>query len=374
MLRHHATPLGLPEGFSVLDTADAADLIDLVRDDRISGEATRRRFPRKAVLLDLYSRAVNTGTPLTGVIAETAPWCAELQPAIAAICRDYVVRKKALGLLDFDDLLLYWRTAAADPRVGPQLAAEFDHILVDEYQDVNALQVDVLLALRATDRRLTVVGDDAQAVYGFRAANPRHLLDFDLVFPDATTITLETNYRSSPQILLAANAVGAAAPEGFRAVLRAADPARSAGEPPQLMRCADEDAQSAAVCERVLDHRELGVALREQAVLFRAANHADALELELSRRRHPVRQVRRPALPRGRPHQGPAGAVPAGRQPARRDGVVPAAPAARRGRSCHGAQGHRAVSSCSPRGPYSIVGPKPQRCCLREYARSAMPP
>src|SRR5205814_9829767 len=100
--------------------------------------------------------------------------------------------------------------------------------------------------------------DDAQAVYGFRAANPRHLLDFDLAFPDATTITLETNYRSSPQILLAANAVGAAAPEGFHAVLRAADPARSAGEAPQLMRCADEDAQSAAVCERVLDHRELG--------------------------------------------------------------------------------------------------------------------
>ena len=149
---------------------------------------------------------------------------------------------------------------------------------------MNKLQVDVLVALRAEDRRLTVVGDDAQAVYGFRAADPRHLLDFDLVFPDATTITLETNYRSSPQILLTANAIGAAAPEGFRAVLRAADPARSAGAQPQLVRCADEDAQSAAVCERVLDHRELGIALREQAVLFRAAHHADALELELSRR------------------------------------------------------------------------------------------
>lgn len=284
MLRRHADALGLPAGFSVLDTGDAADVIDLVRNDHLGSEATRRRFPRKAVLLDLYSRAVNTGTPLTAIIAETAPWCSELQPQIAAICRDYVMRKKALGLLDFDDLLLYWRTAARADRVGAQLAAEFDHVLVDEYQDVNSLQVDVLVALRAEDRRLTVVGDDAQAVYGFRAADPRHLLDFDVVFPDSTTIALQTNYRSSPQILLAANAVGSAAPEGFHAVLRAADPVRSDGARPQLLRCTDEDAQSAAVCDQVLDHRELGVPLREQAVLFRAANHADALELELSRR------------------------------------------------------------------------------------------
>jgi DNA helicase-2/ATP-dependent DNA helicase PcrA len=286
-LRHHAPRLGLPDGFSVLDTSDAADLFDLVRDQQAGTSTGQRRLPRKGLLLDLYSRAVNTGQPLTDVIASVAPWCGELTELIAAMCKEYVTRKRALGLVDFDDLLLYWRAAAVDPIVGRQLATEFDHILVDEYQDVNALQVDVVAALRSSDRRLTVVGDDAQAIYGFRAADPAHLLDFELAFPDATTITLETNYRSSPQILLAANAVGAQAPAGFRAILRAAEPERSSGSRPRLLRCADEDAQSNAVCDRVLEHREAGLRLRDQAVLFRAAHHSEHLELELSRRSIP---------------------------------------------------------------------------------------
>ncbi len=286
-LRHHAPRLGLPDGFSVLDTSDATDLFDLVRDQHLGSSTARRRLPRKGLLLDLYSRAVNTGQPLSDVIAVVAPWCGELTESVATMCKEYVVRKRALGLLDFDDLLLYWRAAALDAIVGRQLAAEFDHILVDEYQDVNALQVDVVAALRTADRRLTVVGDDAQAIYGFRAADPAHLLDFELTFPDATTITLETNYRSSPQILSAANAVGAQAPAGFRAILRAAEPERSNGNRPQLLRCADEDAQSNAVCDRVLEHREAGLRLRDQAVLFRAAHHSEHLELELSRRAIP---------------------------------------------------------------------------------------
>ena len=287
----HVAPPRAParpsRGFSVLDTSDAADLFDLVRDQQAGTSTGRRRLPRKALLLDLYSRAVNTGQPLSEVIAVVAPWCSELLETIAGMCKEYVARKRALGLVDFDDLLLYWRAAALDPSVGPQLASEFDHILVDEYQDVNALQVDVVAALRSSDRRLTVVGDDAQAIYGFRAADPAHLLDFELAFPDASTITLETNYRSSPQILLAANAIGAQAPAGFRAILRAAEPLRSNGDRPQLLRCADEDAQSNAVCDRVLEHREAGLRLRDQAVLFRAAHHSEHLELELSRRAIP---------------------------------------------------------------------------------------
>ena len=130
-------------------------------------------------------------------------------------------RKRVLGLVDFDDLLLYWRAAAADERLGPQLASEIDHICVDEYQDVNALQVDVLRALRRTDPRLTVVGDDSQAVYGFRGASPRHLLDIDAAFPAIATILLERNYRSTQPILDVANAISDDAPEGFMTRLRA---------------------------------------------------------------------------------------------------------------------------------------------------------
>ena len=281
-LRRHAPALGLPEGFSILDAGDAADVIDLVRDEH--GVGANRRFPKKATLLDLYSRSVNTQRPLSVVLDEVAPWCADQIEPIASICRSYVNRKRVLGLVDFDDLLLYWRAAAADDRLGPQLASEIDHICVDEYQDVNALQVDLLRALRSRDPRLTVVGDDSQAVYGFRGASPRHLLDIEAVFPSITTILLERNYRSVQPILDVANGISDGAPEGFMARLCAT---ASGEERPRLVRCADEDAQVDAVCDQILAHREEGIALREQAVLVRAAHHSDLLELELSRRRIP---------------------------------------------------------------------------------------
>jgi len=292
-LRRHAAALGLPDGFSVLDASDAADVIDLVRQEadaergagRDSGPGRGRRFPRKATLLDLYSRSVNTQRPLSQVIDDVAPWCVDHHEAIADICRGYVARKRALGLLDFDDLLLYWRAAATDERLGRLVRSEIDHVCVDEYQDVNALQVDVLRALCGDGGGLTVVGDDSQAVYGFRGASPRHLLDVDQVFPGVSTVLLERNYRSTQPVLDVANALSEDAPEGFMARLHSWD-GRS-GPAPVLTRCADEDSQVEAVCERILAHREEGVALREQAVLVRAAHHSDLLELELSRRRIP---------------------------------------------------------------------------------------
>ncbi len=284
MLRRHADALGLPEGFSMLDASDAADVIDLVRQDLGVATATTRRFPRKATLLDFYSRSVNTQRPLSEVLDEVAPWSTEHLDAIAAICREYVSRKRTLGLVDFDDLLLYWRAAACDPHLGPQLVAEIDHICVDEYQDVNALQVDVLRALRPDGQPLTVVGDDSQAVYGFRGASPQHLLDIDQVFPSIATIALEGNYRSTQPILAVANAVSDDAPAGFLTRLRAA---AGGGDRPRLVQCADEDNQVDLVCQQVLAHREEGIALHDQAVLVRAAHHSDLLELELSRRRIP---------------------------------------------------------------------------------------
>lgn len=293
-LRRHAVALGLPEGFSVLDPADAADLVDLVRHDHLQGATTTRRFPRKATLLDLYSRAVNTQRPLSEVIDHVAPWCSDRVDDVAEICRGYVARKRALGLLDFDDLLLHWRAAARDERLGAVLAAELDHVCVDEYQDVNALQVDLLVALcagRAEGPRLTVVGDDSQAVYSFRGSSPRHLLDIDSVFPGIQTVALGTNYRSTQAICDVANAVGQDAPEGFSTRLHSAAVPEGApgtgGAMPELVTCRDEDAEVDAVCERILTHREAGLALRDQAVLVRAAHHSALLELELTRRRIP---------------------------------------------------------------------------------------
>ncbi len=284
-LRNHHAAIGLPEGFGVLDHADAADLMDLVRADLgvLSGS---RRLPKKATLASLYSRAVNTATPLSDVMLEHAPWCADREEDVASVFRAFVARKRALGLLDFDDLLLFWRVAVHDDHLGDALGATYDHILVDEFQDVNLLQLDVLTGLRRNDPRVTIVGDDAQAIYSFRGASARHLIDAEDYFAGLTTITLNLNYRSTAPILDVANAVAADAPEGFSSVLREVAPQPGARQP-QLVHCFDERHQSELVTDRVLELYEQGVLLQRQAVLFRAAHHSADLELELSRRRIP---------------------------------------------------------------------------------------
>jgi DNA helicase-2/ATP-dependent DNA helicase PcrA len=284
-LRRYHDAVGLPEGFGVLDHGDSADLLDLVRGDLrvVSGE---RRLPKKSTLAALYSRTVNTGVPLVDVLAEHAPWCADQADVVGAIFDAYSKRKRALGLLDFDDLLLFWRVVVQHDVLGDEVGADYDHILVDEFQDVNRLQLDVLVGLRRADPRVTLVGDDAQAIYGFRGASPRFLLDADQYFNQLTTITLELNYRSNAGILAVANSVAADAPEGFCAVLRESV-AHPGASHPRLVHCADERYQSEAVADHVLELYEQGTALRKQAVLFRAAHHSGDLELELARRKIP---------------------------------------------------------------------------------------
>jgi DNA helicase II / ATP-dependent DNA helicase PcrA len=286
LLRQHGERFGLGGGFSVLDHGDMADLMQLARQS-ISGqtnEERRRRFPRKDTLVSVYSRVVNAGEPLRDVLVRSFPWVQEHESVIAAIFDAYTEHKRKQSLLDFDDLLLYWRAAALDPMVGPVLADAYDHVLVDEFQDTNRVQADIVAALRTGGRAVTVVGDDAQAVYAFRAATVRNMLDFPTRFPDTTVITLERNYRSTQPILDVANAVLADATVGYEKRLwtTALDGGR-----PVLATCPDEGAQAEAVADLILEHHEAGIALREQAVLFRSAHHSDLLELELRRRNIP---------------------------------------------------------------------------------------
>jgi len=284
-LRRHHAAVGLPEGFGVLDSGDAADLMDLVRGE-MSIVSRDRRLPKKSTLAALYSRTVNTGVSLADVMREVTPWCAESLDEVGSIFSAFVARKQTLGLLDFDDLLLYWRAAVQDTALGDELSAAYDHVLVDEFQDVNRLQLDVLVGLRRRNPRLTIVGDDAQAIYGFRGATARFLLDAEVYFDGLTTVTLNVNYRSSGSILAVANAIAADAPEGFTSVLREVVPLAGASQP-LLIHCADEREQSESVADRVLDLYEQGVALQKQAVLFRAVHHSADLEIELARRRIP---------------------------------------------------------------------------------------
>jgi DNA helicase-2/ATP-dependent DNA helicase PcrA len=283
MIREHCAALGLEPGFGVLDAGDASDLLDYVREEH-GRAASRRRFPRAQTMLDIYSRTVNAQRPLAETLEDAFPWCAEHLQALAEIFRAYGERKRALGVLDLDDLLLYWRALAADELIGARIGARFEHVLVDEYQDVNGLQVDIVKGLRAQRAGLTVVGDDLQAIYGFRAASARHILDFPARFPDAHTVALERNYRSTGPILAIANAVSAQDREGFGKRLWTERPG---GEPPELVLPRDESAQAGEVCDRVSAAREEGMELRAQAVLFRTGHDSDMLELELTRRAIP---------------------------------------------------------------------------------------
>jgi DNA helicase-2/ATP-dependent DNA helicase PcrA len=283
MVRMHASSLGLDPGFGVLDAGDAADLIDFVREER-GRAASRRRFPRAQTMADIYSRVVNAQTPLEAVLADSFPWCAEHREALVEIFLEYGARKRTLGVVDLDDLLLYWRALAADEVIGARMGAAYDHVLVDEYQDVNGLQVDIVRGLRAARAGLTVVGDDFQAIYGFRAASAAHILRFPEQFPGTKIVTLERNYRSSAPILAVANAVAAQDRLGFAKVLWTE---REGGLAPELVTPRDDAQQACAVCDRVMSAREEGMELRLQAVLFRTGHDSDLLELELTRRAIP---------------------------------------------------------------------------------------
>lgn len=277
--------LGVPPGYSVLDGADAADAMDLLRAEHgLAGQEIRT--PRAGTLVDIYSRCVNTRRPLAEVIATQFPWCEPHAEKLGALFRSYVAGKRRSVQLDFDDLLLYWRAALHDEHLGPRIAAMFDHVLVDEYQDVNELQVDIVKCLRPGGNGLTVVGDDAQAVYGFRGADACHLLDLAGSLPGATVVTLERNFRSRQPILDVANAVRPH--DGGPRLLLRGD--RTGGRRPLLVRCHDAPSEARALVDRVLDNHQQGMRLRDQAVLVRASHHSDLVELELTARRVPYRK------------------------------------------------------------------------------------
>lgn len=282
LLRLHGRAVGLAPDFTVIDRADTADLMDLVRGELDLGSG-ERRFPRKDTLADLYSRTVNAGSRLADVLARDYPWCAEHVEDIGRVFDGYLARKRQQHLLDYDDLLVYWNALARSPS-AEVIAGLFDHMLVDEYQDTNPVQADVLAALKPDGWGLMVVGDDAQAIYSFRAATVRNILEFPERFPGTRIVRLEQNYRSTTPILEATNAVIALSPERHEKTLWSERPG---SRRPVLLTCLDEADQADAVCRTVLEHRERGVLLREQAVLFRAGHHSDLLEVELARRNIP---------------------------------------------------------------------------------------
>lgn len=284
LLRSYARQIGLSPDFSIHDRGDTEDLLSLVRHDLGLSEKSLR-FPLKGTCLSIYSLALNSRASLENVLARHYPWCCGFEDQLRELFEAYVASKQANGVLDYDDLLLYWREMMQEPSIAADVGSRFDFVLVDEYQDTNPLQADILRALKPDGRGVTVVGDDAQAIYSFRAANVRNILDFPEHFPVPTEIvTLERNYRSTDTILTASNAVIAEAREKFTKELRSD---RRSCQKPRLVSVTDDLKQAAYVAEKVLAEREAGTPLKDQAVLFRTSHHSSVLEVELARRNIP---------------------------------------------------------------------------------------
>ena len=283
LLRRHGHLIGLHPDFNILDRGDSEDLMNLAR-TQLNLPKSESRFPLKGTCLDIYSRCINTQSPLEVVLQKWFPWCIEHQEQLGRLFSLFTDTKEKQRVLDFDDLLLFWNALAADPDGGPILRAQFNRILVDEYQDTNVLQAEILKNLCPDGRGLTAVGDDAQSIYSFRAATVRNILDFPDHYPGTTLVALEQNYRSTQKILDVTNGVIAAATERHRKELWSS---RGPGFAPKLVTCADEDAQNEYLIDQILQRRESGVSLKQQAVLFRASHHSMALEAELGRRNIP---------------------------------------------------------------------------------------
>jgi DNA helicase-2/ATP-dependent DNA helicase PcrA len=287
LLREYADSIGLDPNFNIHDRADSEDLLDLVRHE-LGLASAQARFPQKSTCMSIYSRAVNAQLDLEEVLGRWFPWCAKWEAELRTLFIAYVTAKQEQRVLDYDDLLLYWSKMSAVPEIAAEIGGRFDHVMVDEYQDTNVLQASILMAMKPQGHGLTVVGDDGQSIYSFRSAQVENILTFPEQFqPHAKIITLNQNYRSTPGILSSANAVLALARRQHQKELWSEKPD---GEKPALVIVRDENAQAAYVADKVLQNREEGDRLQDQAVLFRASHHSGPLEIELSRKGIPYRK------------------------------------------------------------------------------------
>jgi len=284
LLRHHGKSIGMDPNFTIIDRNDAADLIDVLRHE-LGLSKQSKRFPKKSTCLNIYSRCINAQEPIETILKTDFPWCEDWAVELRQLFALYSERKIEQASLDYDDLLLYWFHMVEDAEVAALIRSQFDHILVDEYQDTNILQAGILTRLFPDGKGLTVVGDDAQSIYRFRSAEIENILNFpDQFRPRANVISLKQNYRSTQHILDLANNLLEESKVGYKKELISFKKnSESQKGKPFLVNVEDDQSQAQYIVEQVLRERERGTDLRQQAVLFRNGHHSDRLEIELMR-------------------------------------------------------------------------------------------
>jgi DNA helicase-2/ATP-dependent DNA helicase PcrA len=286
-LRRHAVSLGYDSSYSILDSEDARDFLSVCIEEAAI-DTKSKRFPKPEVLHDIISYATNTDQPISEVVVRRYPWFEPLSGQIQLIDRFFHERKLERNVMDYDDLLLNWKRLLIEkPDVAAIYTDQFQHILVDEYQDTNKLQAEIIDLLAAKHRNVMVVGDDAQSIFAWRGAEFTNIYEFPQRYPEAEIYKLETNYRSTPEILDLANVSIAGNRRQFPKILQAVR--KSKGFKPALVPCRDVDQQAVFIASRILDMRDEGTPLEETAVLYRSHYHCLELQLELTRRGIPYR-------------------------------------------------------------------------------------
>ncbi len=287
ILRRHAVSIGFDSNYSILDAEDARDFLSVCVDEAAI-DTKAKRFPKPEVVQNIISYANNTDTPLEDIIIRKYPYFEPLTQQIKRVDLLYIERKRERNVMDYDDLLLYWKKLLVQkPDIAAVYAEQFEHILVDEYQDTNKLQAEIIDLLAVKHRNVTVVGDDAQSIFAWRGAEFTNIYEFPKRYPEAEIFKLEMNYRSTPEILAVANTSIASNRKQFPKVLQAIK--KSKGFLPALVPCSDVEQQSIFIASRILELRDDGTSLEEIAVLYRSHYHSIELQLELTRRNIPYR-------------------------------------------------------------------------------------
>ena len=287
ILRKHATSIGFDSGYSILDSEDAKDFINVCI-DKAGINTKSKRFPKANIIQSIISYANNTDREIDKVIVGKYPYFETLTQQIKHVDAIYIERKRDRNVMDYDDLLLNWKKLLIEkPEIAGHYAEQFEHILVDEYQDTNRLQAEIIELLAIKHKNVMVVGDDAQSIFAWRGAEFTNIYEFPERYPNTQGFKLEKNYRSTPEILALANTSIAGNRKQFPKTLKAMK--KSTGFLPAMIPCSDVEQQSAFVTSRILELRDEGTSLEDMAVVYRSHYHSIELQLELTRRDIPYR-------------------------------------------------------------------------------------
>lgn len=287
ILRKHAVSIGFDSNYSILDSEDARDFINVVIDESAI-DTKSKRFPKPQVVQNIISYANNTDQPIEDVIVSKYPYFEMLTSQIKRVDFNYMERKRERNVMDYDDLLLNWKRLLLEkPAISELYAEQFQHILVDEYQDTNRLQAEIIDLLAVKHKNVMVVGDDAQSIFAWRGAEFTNIYEFPERYPNTQEYKLEKNYRSTPEILGLANVSIANNRKQFPKTLEAIK--ESKDFKPALIPCSDVEQQSAFIASRILELRDEGTTLEDIAVLYRSHYHSIELQLELTKRNIPYR-------------------------------------------------------------------------------------